>query len=775
MLARLYGGGVAISERHKQATRLIELGRTVDETPGSSVKTDGRQHLWLFPEQAEKARNRKEDAQEKAASYYERIPAEWKKEWEGKEIHTEHWKPERVDKHDPEFRTFIRSHIPQFDRIKANMRFFLYIEQARRWLEEGASVEDFQGEEQVRYALKEMERIEQNRLYGMDKYGWIKDDEMPGGKRKYYASAPQALIIFCLDCGYSLEIGKGRQAAITSTVMLYEAFTMLVRTSYKGVLVTDDVEFTGKNIFNDKLKGSYQFVSRLNPWLKPPKIPNYAEKKIVFDWSESSTKDEAKAFSSEYSLAASDDTQTINGTTPSKVVLDEAQNIPTYTAIKLEARPTMLSSGEDGTIRIKRQIVAYGTGSSHQRGKGAFENEYKGTIRKWTESKDTSSFVPLFLDWTCRPNMTEKRYREEYDFYLNRNEDLAGMSKEERTAMFHAAMPSKPEDMFLTSHRTIIPPLILKRHQDRILDECHAKGLAPRPGRFEPIYNTAKAMPDGSYLPYYVTGAKWVESEPDDFEAPCLMLSDRAPGWIRRFVKGTDPIQSPTGNSKFASLILDRAGYIGELDGQRYFKPVVSCIVNWKNEVVEENFLQSALMGMYYANDKQRACMEVFEINQGQSYQRFLFSPFMDLGRSVYTRLAMPVRYRGGIQAGHPYGISIKSGRAGGTKGHLYADVRNGLLDMGDGIWHYEVFSQANNVVVEEKDGGMAYYPRNKNVDNDDLLDAFGFALIASEIEANDPLEIGVDAPRKVKKTVYDRDPMTLQLIEQEVEVDATY
>src|SRR5690606_24164238 len=116
----------------------------------------------------------------------------------------------------------------------------------------------------------------------------------------------------------------------------------------------------------------------------------------------------------------------------------------------------------------------------------------------------------------------------------------------------------------------------------------------------------------------------------------------------------------------------------------KMYQPIVPCIMNWKNEIVEENFLQSVLMGMYYANYGQRACMEVFEINQGQSYERFCASPFLNLANSQINRMALPHRYQGG---GHYKGLGLKSGSAGGTKSALYHDVRNGLLDMGDGIW----------------------------------------------------------------------------------------
>src|SRR5690606_9853048 len=95
---------------------------------------------------------------------------------------------------------------------------------------------------------------------------------------------------------------------------------------------------------------------------------------------------------------------------------------------------------------------------------------------------------------------------------------------------------------------------------------------------------------------------------------------------------------------------------------------------------------------------------------------------------------------------------SLRTGKGGGTKGHLYTQVRNGLIEYGKNIWFDSVFTQAQNIIVEEKDGGFTYYPRNKHVDNDDILDAFGFALIALEASPEIPMEVGVDVPVKIKK-----------------------
>jgi len=764
---------VLVPAKYRQKARIGEIEGVQAQTgKRKRAETDGRQHLWMFPEQAQAARERKENVQAGAESYYDRIPQAWKDEWKGKEIEQCDWMPDRADRHSKEFRAFIKSHIPRFDKVEAFLPLYLYVEQARRWLAEGDGIEDYEGEEQRQYALRELQRIGENRLYGMEKYGWIKDDEMPGGRRKYHASTPQAMLVYLLDCGYSPELGKGRQAAITSTVMLYEVMTMLVRSSYKGVLVADDVKTTATAIFNDKFKASYRFIYERHKWLCPDKNPNLAATHVTFDWSQSTSKMDAGMYASTYSVASAEDTQAINGQTPSKVVFDETQNIPTYTAMKLEARPTMLSSGEDGVVRVRRQIVAYGTGSSNASGKGVFENEYKATMSAFFKGEDTSTFVPMFFDWTCRPNMTEELYQQEYDFYMSSSADtFSGMGKETRAAIFHSAYPSRVEDMWMTSHTTIIPPLLVKSHIDRIETKCHANGLAPRPGWFEPVYDMARPMSQGSYLPYFVRDAKWRDAAADDMDAPCLMLLDRKPGWARRYVKGTDPVQSPTGNSKFSTMVIDKAARFEEVDGQKLYSPVPACLMNWKNPVVEENMLQSALMNLYYSNHGMRGCTEVFEINQGQSYEKFMEKSELLLGDRLVYKLALPRRYQGG---GHIRGVSLKGGKAGGIKGHLYVDVRNGLLDIGPDIWFIDIFHQVQSVVVEERDGGFAYYPRNKNMDNDDALDSFGFALIAMEVDGGIPVEVGVDAPPTRKTMEYQHDDDG-NLYEVEVEVAMKY
>jgi hypothetical protein len=770
LLLQLDTAGIALSSEDRQQITVAGYAPNVQDINDLYEQyahiLDGRQHLWLTPEQAKRARERSENPQPKAESYMDRIPEDWKKEFANRLIGKEDWCPARPEEHtrDKEFRKFISSHVPRFDRILPYRMFYLYMEQCLRWLADEETWQDYEGEEQRQFVIQEFERIDENKLYGAIKYGYIKDDEVSGGWRKYDASAPQALLFWLMDCGFSGELGKGRQAAITSSMMLYDALTMLVRASYKGVLVTDDVEFTGKNIFADKLQACIQILVLKNPWLSPAKQPNWSAKKITHAWSVGRSKSEQRTFSSDYTLAASNETQTINGTTPSMVRFDECQNISTYQDIKLEARPTMLSN-IDGIIRVKRQLWAWGTGSRKQTGNGAFENEYKGTLSQWKEGRDTSSFVPLFFDRTCRPGFTDKDYIREYEFYMNRQDDgMAGMTKDERMAVLFSAYPNKPEDMFLTSHKTIVPAMLISEQQERILAFCHNKNIPVRV-RFEPIMNTSQPMPEGSWFPHKVIGAKYTVLAPDDQMAPCKMFLDRAERpWLRRYYQGTDPIQSSGGTSKFASAIWDRVGAVSNVDGQRILHPTVACILNDRTVRIEECWNQSILMGMYYANHGQRACMEVFEVNKGEAYQAWKETPQFNLTDTLWYRMALPAKYRGGQ---HTRGIDMKNNASHSRKSHLFLDIIRLVNEFGRNIYFYDYWTQMHNIEVNEnnKTGAMEFGTMNKNKFNDDLVFAVQYAFMSSECEHEGPRELTTEVDEYHIIETMIRDPRTLQLV----------
>jgi len=773
---QLHSHGVTVSEEAKQKARVAGLEVDKQKKSESPIALDGRQHLWLTPEQAKMARERKENPQPKATSYLDRIPKEWIKEWKNKEITKEDWCPENIKTHarDPEFRAFITSSHGRFDEILPYKMFWLCIEQAMRWLAEKTYVEDLVGEEQWAFVLEEFRRGRENRLYWAIKYGYIQDDAIVGGFRKYDASTPQALLFWMRMCKFSAELGKSRQAAITSTIMLDAAIVILTTPSYSGVMVTDDVEYTGKKIFKQKLQSSLRKMMQKNTWMKADKWL-WSAKSVTAMWGESTSKEDQGVFQAEYTVAASNETQAINGTAVSEIDVDECQNVSTYTDIKLEARPAMLSN-INGVIRVTRMIWAYGTGSRKQSGGGAFEMEYKNTLAKWRRGDDTSTMVPLFFDRTCRPGATDESYLEEYAYYMTTEEEgMKGMTKEERMSIFLSAYPNKVEDMFLTSHKHVVPALTITEAWEMIERYCHGKGL-PVPGSFKPVYDTMQPMPEGSWYPFFVRDVEWKPEPPDSTTYSCKMFMDRATEpWAHRYYQGTDPCVVGTGSSMFASAILDAAGGWEDVKGTKSFNPTIACILNDSKPAMEEVFNQCALMGMYYKNHQKRACTELVEVNRGGEYMRWKQTPQFNLGESLIYRTMLPPKYQGG---GHLYGIDMKNSSANSRKTELFYDIVALVRSWGPrtddfgrkmlNIWFYEYWTQLYNIEVEEKaNQSMQFGTRNKNAYNDDLVYAVQYAHIAYQAANRVPTLIDYQNPEYeiVEEARFNYNTMELQYV----------
>lgn len=759
LLADLAIAGVIPSAPEDGATRPKDAPRLV---------YDGRQHLWLTPEQAEAVRTRRYNPQPKAECYMDRCPQEWKDEWADKEIVLDDWCPEEADKFtsDKQFRKFISSCIPRFDRLTAYQPFYLYCEQALRWNRETPILDEVRMDDRPAWVKEEFRRGRINSLYWADRYGYIRDDEYPGGWRKYVASTPQALVLFLRDARFSGELGKGRQAAITSTMMLRRAIVMLTRHSHQAALVTDDVEVTGQRIMSDKLMSSMQYMTRMNPWMKPTDSPNWTPKRMVITWGGTS-KSNKKTFSSETILASSSEGQTINGINISEADFDEAQNIRTYRDIKFQARPIMRAN-INGRLMLRRQIWAWGTGNRKHTGGGSFEMEYKNTLAKWESGEDTSSHVPLFFDWTCRPGITEKDYLDEYNFYMGgRGAGAANTTQEEQFADFCSAMPNKVDDMFLSSTRTIVPATVIAEAQDLVIKYYHDNKL-PIKVRFEPEYNTSIPIAEGSWIPYAIQGVRMVPMDPDTPNAPVLIAKLPERGWVSRYYQGSDPIQSASGTSAFSSAIWDAAGYVREHNDRTEMIPLVAAMLAMRPPVVEEAFMQSLLLGMYYRNEGQRSCKEVLETNAGQAYERFITGPGVNMADRLWLRAALPVQYRGGK---HHYGIDLKNNATNSRKSSLFYDIVRFHMDyrVGNGrglpvVPFYEYWSQLRTVSVEETErGAIEFGVVNRKIHQDDMIFAVAYAYMSHLCSGRQPEKVGEGVKYAMVKKQF-MDPSTLTM-----------
>lgn len=748
-MLRLSAAGVPLSQRHKSFVKSAGLGASLAAIEGEAsgkAKSHAPEaisecHLYLFSVPVAKEGKNKGMPFEGQA-YFDRIPQEWKDEWKDKPIDKSHWRLDSQSELDAEFKSFINSHIPSFYKLKAYKKFWLYCEQARRWLKEARSISDIPYNERYDWKKSELEKMRQNKLYALNQYITIKEDGKASGRRKYEASAPQALLAFIIDIGLSFVLVKGRQAAITSTMMAIAAIEAIVRNSYSGIFITHKKDGTGTKLFNDKFKSTLQHMPA---WIRVAwNEDGWSATRVFIEFSKESGKGNKGRDASEFVLLGSEDSMVANGMTPTQTFFDECQNIPTYQLIKNEIDPTIFQFNENtGEMERNRAIYAWGTGSSNNTGKGAFEADFKTILETWQTGENTHGWVPLFMDWTCRPGMNSEHYKLTRSKYLKgTSEESKGLSPTERLSLFKAHYPSEPDDAFMTSHKTLVPMEFIVECQRFIKENVHDKGLRPMNGRFVPVYDENQPMPPGSDFPYVINNVMWEEDPADSIDSPVKMMFPPERGWIDRYFQGTDPIQNDGGHSRFSSLIWDAVGYAEESHGHTIFHPTVACVLNHRSNNPRELFVQCALMGMYYANHGQKACKEIIEINQGHRYVEVKTGPLFNLSSSLVYRGALPASYRGGQ---HLYGVDLKGGK-GSRKEALYHDITKLLNTYGKSIFYNEIWSQVRHISVEDRgDQGVVWGTENKNVYNDDLVYALGYAELCSRVGSVQPRRVSDD------------------------------
>lgn len=770
MLLRLVVDGAIVSDRFDQAIRTGGLGKHLAEAKAElegknevasiadrNPELDAYHHLWLYKTPIATA-GKNIGKPFEGSCYYDKIPKEWVDKWEGKEIVRDDWwipDPRIVDQG---LFDFVSSHIPRFNNLMAYEPFFLYCEQARRWLEEGTTLTDIPAAEQFEWKQRELDRIDCNKLYGLNKYASIKEDGMPGGRRDFEASTPHAFAAFFCDRNNHFDAVKGRQAAFTSMMMALVSLEMLVVPSWTGVFMVHKKEGTGKGLFRNKHQNTIQhFPQWMTAELDVAK--GFSTTSTIIDFDPGTSKLDKGVDTSEFFLLSAEDSMVVNGKTPKRSMFDEAQNIATYQTAKGEIKPTLIQfNPKTGEMDMSRSIWAWGTGSSNNTGNGMFENDFKGILEKWFAHKNTSGWIPMFWDWTCRPGMTRKAYEEEkVDYLTGQTEETKGLTPAERLSLFYSHYPSTPDDAFMSTHKTLIPKEIIIKQKQRISALC-TPFHAPVRGRFEPVFDESVVIPGDNYFLHPIIDVRWKPSRADDIEAPIQMFIDRSTNkWLNRYFQGTDPIQNDGGFSRFSSMILDTAArQIGTGDEAGFLQAPV-CVLNYRHHNPADLFVQCALMGMYYKNAGQKACKELVEINVGHRYTDFKCGPIFNLRESLLTRHQLLPKYKTG-EAKNIYGIDLKGGK-NSRKGSLYADITDFLLANWHNIWFQDLWSQIDKISVSsEADGSVQWGTKNKNVYNDDMVYAMGYADLCARCVNKQPELVSSDTPKVIKKRVIRHD-----------------
>lgn len=615
----------------------------------------------------------------------------------GKEIRRADWFPKDKTNHTKEFIAWIDSINDGFQNMIYYRPFDLYCKQAEIWLSEERSISDCSTEADMEaYIDSELFRCDENSFYFLDRYLHVKED-MEKGYMEYKSAPVHKVIAFLFDCGYSLEIGKPRQIAATTTIGGLALKKLIFNTNFFIKFIAQD-DIKVQEIFSHKVKFP---LSELPVWMKP-RVYNDADNKISFK--SKSEKGTIDGLNSELNIVAPS-VGAINGGSPHLVLVDEAGYINILGKMIKEARPTMYRKNPiTGMLELARQIIIWGTGGEMDRAGKAYETEYMNTIKKWKDRDFTYGIIPLFFDWTTRPGITKEFYEQEKKAYT-----VEGPEAEERMVQFKQAYPDCIEDMFLSSHKTLVPSTYINKNIKKINDVPHLK--RPKHGYFEPIYDYSKPSGENSDTPYEIIGAEFIPTEVGDPRASAIMFVSNNRKFAHRFYMGNDPIASDNGVSKMAGSVWDH-----------HYK-TIACIVNYRDSNHKNTYLQMYLCGMYYnVEQNKKRIPELVECNVGQNYMDYVESKG-DKHSIVYNAELMESLQGGGMLKG----IDNHRGRNRIIINYLHELI----ITYGDRIYIREFWDQLRTFVVTMTDKGNETWG---SVDKRNYPDDVLFAVVYSYI-----------------------------------------
>lgn len=631
----------------------------------------------------------------------------------GREITKADWKPQSVTEHTEDFVEWIKSiNLLGFFNKAHYEKFALYVQQAYQWLSEPEPNFDADDDEAwLNYRLKEIEKSQENTLYFLNKYIWYKegDAEDNTGRIKYIARANHEFLAYMHDAGYSMAIAKGRQQAVTTTLMSLDVHDVLFKPNHFMKFICEDESKTAE-IFEDKLKYPY---SQLPDWMRP--IPKN-ERDNLFIIGYTKGKGTREGVNSKIQIDVPKRTA-IAGGAPQRVKVDEAGNIKDLGIMIGNARPTMMwYNPKTKKLEIKRVLWYYGTGGETSKGGKAFENEFMANYNAFMNGDYSHCIIPVFFDWTCRPGASQADYDREFKVAKAKAEDTSDPKGKQHITEFHQSWPRSLADVFRTSAKTLVEEDFITERLKQIIrfKEKAGHGALQR-GYFEPIYDENSPMPDGSDTPFRVMGANFVPVSDTDARAVVTILDHPRKNYINRYFQGTDPIDTDTGLSEFSSVIFDKA-----------FKCPV-CVLNWRVPDYQQVFLQSMLMNLYYSTETKEV-PELIESNRGTSYYQYIKTK--GRGKNVVLNYQLPAHFQNNTTINEGVGID--------NKGLRNTMLVNKMFEMNKAYGdrnYFEVYWQqmSSFTCTISNTGKEVWGPMNKKYFRDDVLWATNFAYICSE------------------------------------------
>jgi len=583
------------------------------------------------------------------------------------------WMPESVISHEKDFIDWINSITYGFfpNRIDYT-KYNIYKLQAYRWLKDDDNITTYHTDDAKReFMMREYSRNEENSLYFVNKYGELKEGDISSGYVKYTAREHHAIICYLFDCGYNVIGGKGRQIGFTSIMGLLAVKKLIFQSNYYVKFVTEDKE-TGMEIFNDKIKYPYGALPR---WMRP-KVKSDSGTRF---WLSDKAKKGEKGY-------------------PNSAMLNEG-------------RPTMFwNNPKTGKFELKRNLWFWGTGGRMEKGGGEYEKEWWRIIGLWESNSSASGIVPLFFSWHCRFDASE--YEKERAWYYGARAQKEDIDLETSKTQFHQHYPSNFKDMFLKTSSTLVSREII----DGGMDRCRKlpANMQPVYGYFEPIYDESQPMPPESDIPFRVTGAKFIVVADEDIKKASTIIFQRPEaGWKNRYWKGTDPIATETGHSKFSSSIWD--------DYYKTFSAIMFYRVQHDHKYT---FLQSLLLGLYYDTSpgKVIGIKELVEANIGTNYIDYV--EVKGFFSSLVFNSQLPTKVSGGTRL---VGIDNKGTRADAIIDYMTEVIRA----YHDRFYISIIFDQLSTFVQKKTASGKEVWgPMNKTMHYDDVLYSMVYAYI---------------------------------------------
>lgn len=640
----------------------------------------------------------------------------------GFEIESSQWMPESVIKHSKEFVAWINSINDDGFQQKIHYEpLELYVQQAHNWLSDTETFEmQTTMDERWDYVKREFQRCYDNTLYFVDKYLYLKESDMEdASSMKYKAKPAHEVMLFLLDCRYSLIEGKARQIAATTTHLGYVLKKLIFNKNFFAKFVTMDVD-TAEEIMEDKLKYP---ISMLPDYFRPS-VYGDSHEGLTLGRRMPGEKGKRGGANSKFTVVAPS-VSAINAGAPPLVLVDEAGYIKVLGKMLREARPTMFRQNfVTGELEMIRQVVVWSTGGTEEGQKKvktkAFEEEVNHALEKWAEGSYDYGIIPVFFDWTTRPGISLEFYEREKRNYTSGEES----EREQRMNQFRLTYPSTWKDMFLTESKLLMPVSWIQENEDRI----NRSGMAfkPQPGYFEPIIDqTQQTRNHNDDFPGKIIGARFIPLEYSDTTASAWMFMPPEKGWVNRYYKGTDPIMTDTGYSNMASVIFDK------------HLSTIACIINYRNENHKQTFLQTFLMGLYFnVEDSESGIPELVEANIGTAYIDYV--DHLGYYRSLVHQTELPDAFQGG---GQVIGIDNKGRRTE----FIISRMKEAITLLNDKIYYLQIFQQLRTFsCTMTPTGGTTWGVMDKRRYKDDVLFAFVFAYICSLCYDREPRKLGV-------------------------------